>query len=148
MNMPPTFFSEEIYKEVKDIIRRNINRLKPDAEDALNHAAGGSELFAAMNPLQFPPCIDDGNCTKCWMQKRCIHSKTSLSTREALVKALGVFTTPNLKIHDRALERIKTADKTNAVDIKVILTVAQYYQNHPELIEKEEKKQDDKPKDS
>ena len=146
MKTPPESFNEKIYEETRDIIHKNTDRFKPDAYDVLNQIAGGSALFAARNPLQFPPCLEESKCDSCWVQKWCVHNKTPSDIRVALQQALNVFATPGLKMHKRAVEKIKTLNKTETASIDTILAIAQYYRKHSELIEKEVK-EDDTPKD-
>jgi hypothetical protein len=142
----PTLFREDVFKEAQKILHDNRSKFKPSAELVLAQVAGGPALVGAMSILEFPPCTDEGECSKCWVQKWCVHVDTPLATRIALVDTLRVFTAPGLKIHNKAAEKIKTLDKTNLASINKILAIAEYYANQP--IPEIKVKENDKPKDT
>jgi hypothetical protein len=121
---PPEHFDRAVYLEVRDIIRANVHQIAPEAEFTLAQAAGGPMLRAAVSLFEFPPCPAEGKCAECWVSEWCIHCNTPLAVRMALINALGTFTTPGLKIDKNIAERIKTYDKTNLIEIGIILEIA------------------------
>jgi hypothetical protein len=144
----PQHFSQEVYEEVRGIIRKNKERMAPEAELALAHIAGGPQLRAAIHLLEFPPCPEGGECVKCWVCRWCVHTKTPVDIRMALINALGTFTTPDLKMPKAVIEKIKTYDKTNPNEVGVILEIARHYHAKQEKTKAQEKPKDDQPKSS
>jgi hypothetical protein len=141
----PQQFNADIYEEVRAIIRANAHIMAPEAELALAQIAGGDMLRAATSLLEFPPCPSSGQCIDCWVQKWCIHTKTPVNVRIALINALGTFTTPDLKMPKSVVEKIKAYDKTNPNDVGVLLAIAKHYRTQQE---QEEKAKNDKAEDS
>jgi hypothetical protein len=140
--------AQKVYEEVRDIIRANAEDMAPDVELALAHIAGGPALKQAVHTLEFPPCSEDGKCAECWVNKWCVHTKTPVGIRMALIGALGVFTTPNLKINDKIVGKIKTYNKTDPTDVKAILQIARHYGTKIEEAKKQEAAKDDQAEDS
>ncbi len=124
---PPEQFNEKVYEELRDIVRENAQKMAPDSDEALAHVAGGAMLRAAVNLLEFPPCHGKGECQDCWVSQWCVHKDTPLDIRRELINALGIFTTPGLEIEKGIIEKIKAYDKTDPVDVAVIIEIARHY---------------------
>jgi hypothetical protein len=136
---PPEQFNKEVYEEVRQIINTS-QHSGIETELLLAQAAGGSILRAAIYPLECPPCSSENNCSECWANEWCVHKNTPPDVRVKLISALSVFTTPDIKIPEKILAKVKSYDKTNPIRIGYILEVARI------LYAKWEKK-NDSPKD-
>ena len=79
----PSRFSEAIFLEGLEIIKKHPAQFKEGAELQYARLCGGEALESALNLGAKPPCGDDIVCQKCWLEKWCIHKHKSETERLA-----------------------------------------------------------------
>jgi len=84
----PKSFNSEIYEESRRILFLHRKFFSDDAEAKLAEICGGKALADAINSQAVPPCGEDTDCTKCWLERWCVHMDKSEDERLAML--LGV----------------------------------------------------------
>jgi len=84
----PKSFDKEIYEETLSLIKENKKSFKSDAEKELARLIGGKEFEAAVDTKACPPCTNDYDCGKCWVNEQCVHESKTIKQRKKEITKL------------------------------------------------------------